>query len=69
MQLSADMWREFALAAGAFPGVLVEDKRYSFTAHYRGAPLAAPALRAALLRVVAAHAGRRSRTARRALRL
>jgi trehalose 6-phosphate phosphatase len=54
-RLTADMWREFAVAAGEFPGVLIEDKRYSFTAHYRGAPLAAPALRAALLRLVAAH--------------
>jgi trehalose 6-phosphate phosphatase len=55
VQLSAELWREFALAAGVFPGVLIEDKRYSFTAHYRGAPLAAPPLREALLRIVAAH--------------
>ncbi|THD42956.1 MAG: trehalose-phosphatase [Bradyrhizobium sp.] len=54
-KLSADLWREFVSLAGAFPGVAMEDKFYSFTAHYRAAPEAAPALRAALLRLVEAH--------------
>ncbi len=54
-RLSVELWREFVKAAGAFPGVLIEDKRYSFVAHYRAAPQAAPALGAALSRMVAAH--------------
>jgi trehalose 6-phosphate phosphatase len=54
-RLSAELWREFVTAAGAFPGVLIEDKLYSFTVHYRAAPECAPALRATLLRLVAAH--------------
>jgi trehalose 6-phosphate phosphatase len=47
--LPGSLWREFAAATLAFPGALAENKRYSFTAHYRAAPKAAAPLRAALL--------------------
>jgi len=47
--LSDSLWREFAAVTLAFPGALAENKRYSFTAHYRAAPDAAAPLRAALL--------------------
>jgi len=42
------LWREFAAATLAFSGAIAENKRYSFTAHYRAAPNAAAPLRAAL---------------------
>jgi len=42
------LWREFAAVTLAFPGALAENKRYSFTAHFRAAPQAAAPLRAAL---------------------
>jgi trehalose 6-phosphate phosphatase len=47
--LPDSLWREFAAVTLAFPGALAENKRYSFTAHYRAAPNAAAPLRAALL--------------------
>jgi len=47
------LWREFVAAARAFPGVRAENKRYSFTAHYRDAPQFAAPLRAALERALA----------------
>jgi trehalose 6-phosphate phosphatase len=43
------LWREFAAVTLAFSGAQAENKRYSFTAHYRAAPKAAAPLRAALL--------------------
>jgi len=46
--LPDSLWREFAAVTFAFPGALAENKRYSFTAHYRAAPAAAAPLRAAL---------------------
>jgi trehalose 6-phosphate phosphatase len=46
--LPDDLWREFAVVTLAFPGAMAENKRYSFTAHYRAAPNAAVPLRAAL---------------------
>ena len=42
------LWREFAAVTLAFPGALAENKRYSFTAHYRARRRAAAPLRAAL---------------------
>jgi trehalose 6-phosphate phosphatase len=47
--LSDGLWRKFAAVTLGFPGALAENKRYSFTAHYRAAPNAAAPLRAALL--------------------
>ncbi len=47
--LPDSLWREFAAVTNAFPGAAAENKRYSFTAHYRAAPNAAAPLRAALL--------------------
>jgi trehalose 6-phosphate phosphatase len=47
--LPDSLWREFAAVTLAVPGALAENKRYSFTAHYRAAPKAAAPLRAALL--------------------
>jgi len=47
--LPDSLWRAFAATTLAFPGALAENKRYSFTAHYRAAPKAAAPLRAALL--------------------
>jgi trehalose 6-phosphate phosphatase len=54
--LPESLWREFAAVTNAFPGALAENKRYSFTAHYRAAPLAAAPLRAALLSLLERHA-------------
>ncbi len=54
--MPAGLWREFAVATLAFSGVQLENKRYSFTAHYRAAPQAAAPLRAALQAVLARHA-------------
>jgi trehalose 6-phosphate phosphatase len=54
--LPDSLWREFAAVTTAFPGVLAENKRYSFTAHYRAAPHAAAPLRAALLSLLARRA-------------
>jgi trehalose 6-phosphate phosphatase len=51
-RLPDTLWREFAAVTNAFPGALAENKRYSFTAHYRAAPSAAAPLRAALLGVI-----------------
>jgi trehalose 6-phosphate phosphatase len=50
--LPDELWREFAAATLAFPGTLAENKRYSFTAHFRAAPHAAAPLRAALQRLL-----------------
>ena len=47
------LWRDFAAVTLAFPGALAENKRYSFTAHYRAAPQAAAPLRAALQKLLA----------------
>jgi len=55
--LPDSLWREFAAVTLAFPGALAENKRYSFTAHYRAAPDAAGPLRAALQSLLARHAG------------
>ena len=54
--LPEDLWREFAVATLAFPGARPENKRYSFTAHYRAAPQAAAPLRGALQGLVARRA-------------
>jgi len=54
--LPDSLWREFAAVTLAFPGALAENKRYSFTAHYRAAPQAAAPLRAALLSLLERHA-------------
>ena len=54
--LPESLWREFAAVTNAFPGALAENKRYSFTAHYRAAPQAAASLRAALSGLLASHA-------------
>jgi trehalose 6-phosphate phosphatase len=50
--LPDSLWREFAAVTHAFPGAMAENKRYSFTAHYRAAPNAAAPLRAALASLV-----------------
>jgi len=49
------LWREFVAVTQAFPGALAENKRYSFTAHFRAAPNAAAPLRAALLSLIERH--------------
>jgi len=54
--LPDSLWREFAAVTHAFPGAMAENKRYSFTAHYRAAPNAAAPLRAALLSLLERHA-------------
>jgi trehalose 6-phosphate phosphatase len=54
--LPDSLWREFSAVTLAFPGALAENKRYSFTAHYRAAPKAAAPLRAALLSLLERHA-------------
>ena len=54
--LSDALWREFVAVTQAFPGTLAENKRYSFTAHFRAAPSAAAPLRAALQALLARHA-------------
>ncbi len=46
--LPDSLWREFTAVTLAFPGMLAENKRYSFTAHFRAAPAAAAPLRVAL---------------------
>ena len=51
--LPDSLWREFAAVTLAFPGALAENKRYSFTAHFRAAPQAAAPLRAALQSLLA----------------
>jgi trehalose 6-phosphate phosphatase len=54
--LPDSLWREFADVTLAFPGALAENKRFSFTAHYRAAPQAAGPLRAALQSLIETHA-------------
>lgn len=54
--LPDSLWREFATVTLAFPGARPENKRYSFTAHYRGAPQVATSLRAALQGLLARRA-------------
>jgi trehalose 6-phosphate phosphatase len=54
--LPDSLWREFVAVTTAFPGAFAENKRYSFTAHYRAAPNAAAPLRAALLSLLARRA-------------
>jgi trehalose 6-phosphate phosphatase len=42
--LSSDLWVSLIEALKAFPGTLAENKRYSFTIHYRAAPTLGPLL-------------------------
>ncbi len=52
-------WRAAAeAAAAAHPGAMLEDKRHGLVLHYRAAPQAGPALRAALAGLLAEHPGR-----------
>jgi len=53
--LSDALWRDLVAVTQAFPGTTPENKRYSFTIHYRGASEAAQPLREALQRLVAIH--------------
>ncbi|MBV8566136.1 MAG: trehalose-phosphatase [Methylobacteriaceae bacterium] len=52
--LPEEIWRAVRRVAAGFPGVILENKRYSFGVHYRSAPHVAPALEGALRSAVAA---------------
>jgi trehalose 6-phosphate phosphatase len=49
--LSTDLKRRLAMLAELAPGILVEDKGYSFALHYRLAPEQGPRLRAAIVAI------------------
>ena len=56
-ELPGRLRRALDAALSEFSGVFVEDKRFAFAVHYRAAPDAAAALRAALSRLAEAEAG------------
>ena len=51
-ELPRSLWSELTRVVAAFPGALVEDKRFSFAVHYRLAPGAERPLREAVMRIV-----------------
>jgi trehalose 6-phosphate phosphatase len=51
-ELPVSLWNELTEALREFPGTFAENKRYSFTVHYRLAPEAELALRKAVTRLV-----------------
>ncbi len=55
-ELPASLWNALTEALREFPGTFAENKRYSFTVHYRLAPEAEASLRKAVTRLVQAEA-------------
>ncbi len=53
-ELPASLWNGLTSALSRFPGTFAENKRYSFTVHYRLAPEAEASLREAVMRLVQA---------------
>jgi len=53
-ELPASLWEDLNRALRDFPGTFAENKRYSFTVHYRLAPGVKESLRKAVMRVVQA---------------
>jgi trehalose 6-phosphate phosphatase len=54
-ELPASLWAALTDALRAFPGTFAENKRYSFTVHFRLVQDAEAALRAAVMRVIESH--------------
>jgi len=51
-ELPASLWDGLSSLLREFPGTIAENKRYSFTVHYRRAPRAEASLRRAVMRLV-----------------
>jgi len=51
-ELPQSLWEDLTRVAAAFPGALVDNKRFSFAVHYRLAPALEPHLREAVIRLI-----------------
>jgi len=70
-ELPVSLWEDLNRALRKFPGTFAENKRYSFTVHYRQTPGVKESLRKAVMRVVQAEpeSGVEVMNARRAIEL